>query len=103
MKGMLFITFVLLALCLVWEAHATQVKVQEGNFVFSLKSVKILQELTDSGHLNEEHNPRLSSTSFAAVCSNPSLPQEFLPLCMLSGASMSFSRLGKTTLQRNTH
>ncbi|KAL0978494.1 hypothetical protein UPYG_G00171220 [Umbra pygmaea] len=87
------VALVLLALCLVCEAQSTRVKVQEGNFVFSLTSVKMLQELTESSGINEEQNLRLFSTSFSSVCANPSLPQEFLPLCMQRGASLSLSRL----------
>uniref|UniRef100_A0AAZ3Q3Z5 Guanylate cyclase activator 2B n=1 Tax=Oncorhynchus tshawytscha TaxID=74940 RepID=A0AAZ3Q3Z5_ONCTS len=95
MKTILSIALVLLALYLVSEAHAVQVKVQEGDFVFSLESVKKLQELTESSSVNGKQNPHLASTSFASVCANPSLPQEFMPLCMQRGASMSLSRLGK--------
>uniref|UniRef100_A0A4W5QAA3 Guanylate cyclase activator 2B n=1 Tax=Hucho hucho TaxID=62062 RepID=A0A4W5QAA3_9TELE len=94
MKTILSIALVVLALCLVSEAQAVQVQVQEGDFFFSLESVKKLQELTaESSNVNRMQNPRLTSTSFASVCDNPSLPQEFMPLCMKRGASMSLSRL----------
>ncbi|XP_029630983.1 guanylin [Salmo trutta] len=92
MKSILSIALMVLALCLVSEALA--VKVQEGDFFFSLDSVKKLQELTaEDSNVNRMQNPRLTSTSFASVCANPSLPQEFMPLCMKRGASMSLSRL----------
>ncbi|KAJ7998640.1 hypothetical protein DPEC_G00206980 [Dallia pectoralis] len=93
MKATISVSFLLLALCLAWEAQASQVVVQDANFDFSLKSVKILQDLIDSVRLNHEQNPRLASTSYTSVCSHPSLPQEFLPLCMQRGASMIISRL----------
>ncbi|CAB1353634.1 unnamed protein product [Coregonus sp. 'balchen'] len=94
MKTILSIALIVLALCLVSEAQAVQVKVQEGDFFFSLESVKKLQELTAEGSsVNGMQNPRLTGTSFASVCANPSLPQEFMSLCMQRGASMSLSKL----------
>lgn len=66
---------------------------QEGDFSFSLDSVKVLQQLTDQPRTQ---NPRLAKTSYFSVCSNPTLPQEFVPLCMQKGATMSFARLGRS-------
>ncbi|XP_062312397.1 guanylin family protein [Osmerus eperlanus] len=81
----------LLALCLTSLSEAVVVK--EGDFVFSLESVKKLQDLAESSRLSDRENPRLLSTSLAAVCTNPDLPMEFLPLCMQRGASDSLFRL----------
>lgn len=64
---------------------------QEGDFSFTLESVRILQQLAEQP---KTQNPRLAKTSYYSVCSNPSLPQEFVPLCMQRGATMSFARLG---------
>ncbi|XP_016094959.1 guanylin-like isoform X1 [Sinocyclocheilus grahami] len=86
MKTILSVAFLGVALCLVSEA----VQVQEGDFSFSLDSVKVLQQLIDQP---QTQNPRLTKTSYFSVCSNPTLPQEFVPLCMQRGATMSFARL----------
>ncbi|XP_051531262.1 guanylin-like [Myxocyprinus asiaticus] len=86
MKTIFSIAFLVVALCLVSEA----VQVQEGEFSFSLESVKILQELTNQPRTQ---NPRLAKTSYYSVCTSPTLPQEFVPLCMQKGATMSFARL----------
>ncbi|XP_051528872.1 guanylin-like [Myxocyprinus asiaticus] len=86
MKRILSIAFIVVALCLVSEA----VQVQEGEFSFSLESVKVLQQLANQP---QSQNPRLAKTSYYSVCTNPTLPQEFVPLCMQKGATMSFARL----------
>ncbi|XP_016345373.1 guanylin-like [Sinocyclocheilus anshuiensis] len=91
MKTVLSVAFLLVALCLVSEA----VQVQEGDFSFSLDSVKVLQQLIDQPRTQ---NPRLAKTSYFSVCSNPTLPQEFKPLCMQRGATMSFSRLASVAV-----
>ncbi|KAI4878348.1 hypothetical protein NFI96_033699 [Prochilodus magdalenae] len=71
------------------------VQVQDGEHFFSAESVKILKHLLDSSSASQQKNPRVATTSYAAVCANPSLPQEFIPLCNQSGSSMVFSRLGE--------
>uniref|UniRef100_W5M6R4 Guanylate cyclase activator 2B n=1 Tax=Lepisosteus oculatus TaxID=7918 RepID=W5M6R4_LEPOC len=63
---------------------------QEGNFTFSLESVKTLKSLMDS---SAGRSLRLAKTSSVAVCDNPALPMEFQPLCHQPGAGMAFFRL----------
>ncbi|XP_065098173.1 guanylin [Paramisgurnus dabryanus] len=97
MKTLLSVTFMVMALCLISEA----VQVKEGNFTFSLESVKVLQQLTATHPQTQTattpnpptQNPRLAKTSYYSVCNDPTLPQEFVPLCMQKGATMSFARL----------
>ncbi|XP_051957950.1 guanylin family protein [Xyrauchen texanus] len=86
MKIILSIAFLVVAICLVSEA----VQVQEGEFSFSLESVKVLQQLTKQP---KSQNPRLAKTSYYSVCANPTLPQEFVPLCKQKSSTMSFARL----------
>ncbi|MBB6682317.1 hypothetical protein H4O20_12765, partial [Aequorivita sp. 609] len=93
MKTVLCVAFLVVALCLVCEA----VQVQEGDFSFSLDSVKVLQQLTDQ-QKPQTQNPRLAKTSYFSVCSNPTLPQEFVPLCMQKGATMSLARLASVNV-----
>ncbi|KAK3512617.1 hypothetical protein QTP70_018631 [Hemibagrus guttatus] len=66
---------------------------QDGEYFFSLESLKVLQHLMDSRSVTQQQNPRLVKTSSAAVCGNPTLPQEFIELCHQSGSSLVFSRL----------
>nr|XP_055041094.1 guanylin family protein [Misgurnus anguillicaudatus] len=97
MKTLLSITIMVMALCLISEA----VQVKEGEFSFSLESVKVLQQLTATNPPTQNattqspptRNPRLAKTSYFSVCNNPTLPQEFVPLCMQKGATMSLARL----------
>ncbi|XP_030633745.1 guanylin [Chanos chanos] len=88
MKTMLSVALLCVTLCLVTEA----VHVKEGEFFFTLQSVKALQELSESS-MTKDQNPRLAKTSMASMCSNPTLPQEFVPLCQQKGASLSLARL----------
>ncbi|XP_060714040.1 guanylin-like [Tachysurus vachellii] len=89
MKTMISIALLLPTLFLVSEA----VNVQDGEYFFSLESVKVLQHLMDSSSVSQQKNPRLVKTSNVAVCGNPTLPQEFIELCQQSGSSLIFSRL----------
>ncbi|KAM3878407.1 guanylin-like [Diretmus argenteus] len=94
MKTMLStIALLILALGLASEA----VQVQEGEFSFSLEAVRKLQELTGSSSVTGKQNPRLR-TSTVSVCADPALPQEFLPLCVQKGSTMSLSRLAMVPL-----
>ncbi|MCI4390211.1 hypothetical protein PGIGA_G00119880 [Pangasianodon gigas] len=65
----------------------------DGEYSYSLESVKVLQHLLDSSSVPKQQNPRLVKTSYSAVCGNPTLPQEFLGLCHQSGSALVFSRL----------
>ncbi|XP_028854932.1 guanylin [Denticeps clupeoides] len=93
MKTVLSFALLLVAFCL----SAQAIQVQDGDYSFSLESVRVLQELTGSGAPGKASprlaSPRLTQTGYASVCSSPTLPQEFLPLCRRSGAAMSFARL----------
>lgn len=66
---------------------------------FSLEAVKRLQELTESHLATGQQNPRLRASTVSS-CADPMLPQEFLPLCKLRGASASLARLGKTIYEQ---
>ena len=69
--------FQVLMMCLVsLPLSSSLFPLQEGDFVFSLESVKKLQDLAESSKLSDKENPRLLSTSLAAVCNNPDLPKE---------------------------
>ncbi|XP_060766123.1 guanylin-like [Neoarius graeffei] len=89
MKTIISIALLLTALFLGSEA----VEVQDGEYFFSAESVKILQRLLDSSSVPRQQNPRLAKTSYGAVCSNPTLPQEFISLCRQSDSAQVFSRL----------
>ncbi|TRY85450.1 hypothetical protein DNTS_030554 [Danionella cerebrum] len=86
MKTIISVACLIMGLCMISEA----VQVKDGDFSFSLESVKILQQLIEQP---KTQNPRLAKTSYYSVCANPSLPQEFVPLCMQKGATMSFARI----------
>ncbi|KAJ8387225.1 hypothetical protein AAFF_G00159440 [Aldrovandia affinis] len=88
MKTTLPTTFMLLAVCLICDA----VQVKEGEFTFSLESVRKLKDLMDRD-LVEKESPRLAKTSVALICSDPALPEEFLPMCQSKGAGMAVSRM----------
>ncbi|KAM9444302.1 guanylin-like [Clarias gariepinus] len=89
MKTIISIGLLLTALCLVSEA----VQVQDGEYSFSIESVKVLQQLLDSSSALKQQNPRLVKTSYSAICANPTLPQEFIGLCQQKGSALVFSRL----------
>lgn len=68
--------------------------IQEGEFSFSLESVKKLWDILANGESTKPTN-RLSVFSSVKVCENPLLPKEFQPLCQSKNAQVHFSRLGK--------
>ncbi|KAL4622513.1 guanylin-like [Arapaima gigas] len=88
MKAFLFFILLLTTYCLISQA----VQVKEGDFTFSLDSVKKLKDLMDV-RLMKNANPRLASSSAAALCANPALPEEFKPVCQSKRAAVSFNRL----------
>lgn len=68
--------------------------IQEGEFSFSLESVKKLWEILANGEAAKKTN-LLSAFSAVSVCRNPLLPEEFQPLCQSENVQVHFSRLGK--------
>ncbi|XP_036387718.1 guanylin-like [Megalops cyprinoides] len=89
MKTVLSAAALLITLCVVTDA----VQVKEGDFTFSLESVKKLKDLMGVDTAVKQ-SPRLAKTSAASVCTSPDLPAEFRPVCETKGAAMSFFRLG---------
>ncbi|KAM9445816.1 guanylin-like [Clarias gariepinus] len=66
--------------------------VHEGEFSFSLESVKKLWDIL----ANEEPIKQLkllSALRAEKLCKNPLLPEEFKPLCQSKNAQVHFSRL----------
>ncbi|KAJ8360463.1 hypothetical protein SKAU_G00169880 [Synaphobranchus kaupii] len=82
------VVLVLLALCLLRESQS--VWVTEGDLRFPLEAVKVLKNLL---HANAMSTALPPSDGSPAVCSNPNLPAEFLPVCEKEGASVLFTRL----------
>ncbi|XP_034023541.1 guanylin-like [Thalassophryne amazonica] len=85
-----FTAIVLLVFALALASEVVQV--HEGGLSFSVEAVKKLQELTESSDAVQAQSPRLLVSNIA-VCDDPDLPQELLPLCKQKGASASFARL----------
>ncbi|KAF7693251.1 guanylin-like [Silurus meridionalis] len=94
MKTIISISLLLTALFLVSET----VQVQDGEYSFSSDSVRVLQSLLDKSSVSKKQNPHLIKTSYAAVCGNPTLPQEFIELCHKSDYALVFSRLAKINM-----
>ncbi|KAL2090479.1 hypothetical protein ACEWY4_012742 [Coilia grayii] len=95
MKTILSLALLLPALLFTSDA----VQVRDGEDIFSLESVRVLQEL--AGPLDGKvmkASPRLSQTSYTSVCNHPTLPQEFVPVCYQEGAAMRLARLGAVPL-----
>lgn len=67
---------------------------QEGEFSFSLESVKKLWDILANGEIAKKTS-LLSVFSAVTVCANPLLPEEFQPLCQSNNAQAHISRLGK--------
>ncbi|XP_063072381.1 guanylin family protein [Engraulis encrasicolus] len=87
------LSLALLLAALLFSSDAVQVR--DGEDIFSLESVKVLQEL--AGSLDAKvmkASPRLAKTSYTSICNHPTLPQEFVPVCHQEGASMRLARLG---------
>ncbi|NXP05694.1 GUC2A protein, partial [Thinocorus orbignyianus] len=88
MKSILLFT-VFAVLLLVHSLQAIYVK--DGDFKFSLESVKKLKELMDE---NRHINPRMvvSEASYSP-CYEKDLPEELRPVCKREDASQIFERL----------
>ncbi|XP_017342641.1 guanylin [Ictalurus punctatus] len=89
------VVLLILAIGLISDA----VIVHEGEFSFSLESVKKLWDILANGESTKPTN-RLSVFSSVKVCENPLLPKEFQPLCQSKNAQVHFSRLA--LLSRNS-
>ncbi|XP_067423032.1 guanylin-like [Emydura macquarii macquarii] len=88
MKGVIFpVTVMLLIL-----VHSSQpVYVQDGEFSFTLESVKKLKELLD---VDARTSPYMRARPrVAPVCANAELPEEFQPVCQREDAPLIFNRL----------
>ncbi|KAI5614497.1 guanylate cyclase activator 2B (uroguanylin) precursor [Silurus asotus] len=72
--------------------------IQDGEYSFSSDSVRVLQSLLDKSSVSKKQNPHLIKTIYAAVCGNPTLPQEFIELCHKSDFALVFSRLAKINM-----
>ncbi|KAM9350305.1 guanylin-like [Symphorus nematophorus] len=75
------------------------VTVTEGDFQFSLESVKALGALM-SGDAAEQVLQQVEAKA-ATVCSNPALPAEFKPLCLRRDAGVSLARLAMVAARSN--
>ncbi|KAG7226733.1 hypothetical protein INR49_014081 [Caranx melampygus] len=95
MKATLIATVTLLVLALGWTTESVQV--EENGLSFSLEAVKRLQALTESRFAKGQQNPRFRASS-GSLCTDPMLPQEFMPLCRQRGASASLTRLAVVPL-----
>ncbi|TKS76883.1 putative beta-lactamase-like 1 [Collichthys lucidus] len=72
---------------------STAVTVTEGDFQFSLESVKALGALMTGDDSSAEQALRLIEAKTAALCSHPALPEDFKPLCLRKDAGASLARL----------
>ncbi|XP_035106942.3 guanylin isoform X1 [Callithrix jacchus] len=90
------------ALCLLGAALAGGVTVQDGNFSFSLESVKKLKGLQESQEPRVGKFRKFGFTPGAPVvsilCSNPNFPEELKPLCKEPNAQEMLQRLGAGSL-----
>lgn len=69
---------------------------QDGDFSFSLESVKKLKDLQELQELQEPRIPRNPGGHIASnLCSLPTFPEELKPLCKESNAQEILDRLGE--------
>lgn len=73
--------------------------VSDGDYSFSLESVKVLKRLMETGAMEREMEAfvgaRVASQHLIprqSLCSNPTLPQEMKPVCMEPQAEEVFAR-----------
>ncbi|XP_015995452.1 guanylin [Rousettus aegyptiacus] len=86
-------TFLLATLCLLgaWAALVGGVTVQDGEFSFSLESVKKLKKLQEPRIWNHR---QLDGPVDSTLCSHPKFPEELKPLCKKPDAQEILQRLG---------
>ncbi|XP_054858049.1 guanylin-like [Eublepharis macularius] len=86
------VMFVLLIL-----THGSQaaVQVQDGEFSFSLDSVKKMKELlaADARPASARARSQTSQVTFLQLCLNPELPKDLRPVCAREDAPDIFTRL----------
>uniref|UniRef100_E1BIM0 Guanylin n=5 Tax=Bovinae TaxID=27592 RepID=E1BIM0_BOVIN len=98
-------TFLLSALCLLgaWATLTGGVIVKDGDFSFSLESVKKLKDLQELQELQEPRIPRNPGGHIASnLCSLPTFPEELKPLCKESNAQEILDRLGAIAADPST-
>ncbi|KAM9855163.1 guanylin-like [Aulostomus maculatus] len=89
MKTSISVSVILAVVCQLSGA----VVVREGEYHFSLESVKELAALMNGGDEAVEKELHLFEAKAAAVCSHPELPDNFKPLCQGQDAGAALSRL----------
>ncbi|XP_045402414.1 guanylin [Lemur catta] len=84
-------TFLLSMLCLLgaWAGLAEGVTVQDGEFSFSLESVKKLKGLREPQELRITPGQSVAPV----LCSNPEFPEELQPLCEEPNAQEILERM----------
>uniref|UniRef100_A0A8C2NI03 Guanylin n=2 Tax=Capra hircus TaxID=9925 RepID=A0A8C2NI03_CAPHI len=95
-------TFLLSALCLLgaWATLTGGVIVKDGDFSFSLESVKKLKDLQE---IQEPRIPRNPVGPIASnLCSLPTFPEELKPLCKEPNAQEILDRLGAIAADPST-
>ncbi|AWP09188.1 Guanylin [Scophthalmus maximus] len=88
MRTTICVSVFLTVLCQLTSA----VTVMEGDFDFSLESVRALGALMTGDDASAEHELRLLEAKAAAMCSHPALPKDFKPLCLRKDAGASLAR-----------
>ncbi|NXG45130.1 GUC2A protein, partial [Psilopogon haemacephalus] len=91
MRGFLSFTLLLALLLLLLLPSSQAVYVQDGDFKFSLESVKKLKVLMDE---KSQANPRmLAAVAASSPCDDRDLPEEFQSVCKRGDAPQIFERL----------
>lgn len=79
---------------------------QDGDYSFSLESVKVLKRLMETEAMEREMAMEMEAlvgarvapqhhTSRQSLCSNPTLPQEMKPVCLEPQSDEVFTRFGR--------
>ncbi|XP_043429332.1 guanylin [Prionailurus bengalensis] len=88
-------TFLLSALCLLgtWAVLAGGVTVQDGEFSFSLESVKKLKDLRELKEPSIRNRRKSGGPVVPIACSHQKFPEELKPLCKEPNAQEILRRL----------